>query len=262
MNSEKQKIEAFLRLLKIMDDLRLKCPWDREQTFETLRNLTIEETYELCDAIVKNDLNEIKNELGDIFLHIVFYSKLGSEINAFDIADVLNGISDKLIYRHPHVYKNLSVKNSDNVKKNWELLKLKEKGVGKNSVLDGVPKSLPSLVKALRIQEKTSGIGFDWNNIDDVWSKVEEEIEELRKEVNTGSKETIEDEFGNVLFSLINYARFINVNPEIALEKTNIKFIKRFQFIEKIVKSEKKSIEDLSINQMEEFWELSKIKHS
>ncbi|MDB4269845.1 nucleoside triphosphate pyrophosphohydrolase, partial [Flavobacteriaceae bacterium] len=228
MNSKASKLEAFGRLLDVMDELRAKCPWDQKQTFETLRHLTIEETYELGDAILNKDLNEIKKELGDLLLHIVFYAKLGSEENAFDIADVTNDIIEKLIYRHPHIYGDVSVSDADEVKKNWEALKLSE---GKESVLEGVPKGLPALIKAQRMQEKAAGVGFDWNTKDQVWSKFEEELGELDEALLKDDTEAIEAEFGDVLFSLINYARFLKINPESALERTNQKFIQRFQFI-------------------------------
>ena len=229
MNSKQAKLEAFSRLLDIMDDLRAQCPWDQKQTFESLRHLTIEETYELGDAILDRDLTEIKKELGDLLLHIVFYAKLGSEEKAFDIADVANDICEKLIHRHPHIYGSISVEDEHEVKKNWEALKLKE---GKNSVLEGVPNGLPALIKAQRIQEKAAGVGFDWEHKTQVWGKFEEELKELNQALDSKKKDEIEDEFGDVLFSLINYARFIKVNPETALERTNKKFIKRFQYIE------------------------------
>jgi XTP/dITP diphosphohydrolase len=213
-----------------MDDLREKCPWDQKQTLESLRHLTIEETYELADAILENDLTEIKKELGDVLLHIIFYAKIGSEKNAFDIGDVANTISEKLIHRHPHIYGDVVVGNENDVKRNWEQLKLKE---GKKSVLEGVPKGLPAVVKASRIQEKVAGVGFDWEKPEQVWEKVQEELTELNQEIKAGTKENIEKEFGDVLFSMINYARFIDINPENALEKTNKKFISRFQYIEK-----------------------------
>jgi len=216
LNSRKDQLKAFNRLLDIMDDLREKCPWDQKQTLESLRHLTIEETYELADAILDNDLPEIKKELGDLFLHIIFYAKIASEQKAFDIADVANAISDKLIHRHPHIYGDVNVEDEEEVKRNWEQLKLKE---GKKSVLEGVPKSLPAVVKASRIQEKVAGVGFDWEQPEQVWEKVQEELSELNEEIKAGSKENIEKEYGDVLFSMINYARFINVNPENALEK-------------------------------------------
>ena len=255
MNSRKQQLKAFNRLLDIMDNLREKCPWDKKQTFESLRHLTIEETYELTDAILDNDLNEIKNELGDVLLHLVFYAKIGSEKKSFDIGDVANAISEKLISRHPHIYGDVTVKNENEVKENWEKLKLKE---GKNSVLEGVPKSLPALIKANRIQDKVSGVGFDWEEPDQVWKKVQEELSELNEEIKKGKKDTIESEFGDVLFSMINYARFINVNPENALEKTNKKFINRFQYLEKAAKKEGKELTEMSLSEMDVYWELSK----
>ena len=224
MGSRTAQLQAFERLLDIMDELREKCPWDRKQTFETLRHLTIEETYELGDAILDNDLEEIKKELGDLLLHIVFYSKIGSEKKAFDIADVANQISDKLIHRHPHIYGETDVEDADQVVKNWEDIKLKE---GKKSVLEGVPKSLPALVKAYRIQDKVSGVGFDWNQKEAVLDKVKEELDELSSEVNAGDSKKMEAELGDVMFSLVNYARFLKVSAENALERTNKKFIKR-----------------------------------
>jgi XTP/dITP diphosphohydrolase len=255
MNSRAKQLEAFNRLLNIMDELREKCPWDKKQTLESLRHLTIEETYELADAILDNDLEEIKKELGDVLLHIVFYAKIGSEKKAFDIADVANSISDKLIDRHPHIYSDVVVKDEKEVQQNWEKLKLKE---GKNSVLEGVPKSLPALVKANRIQDKVAGIGFDWEEPQQVWEKVQEELSELNEEIKNGNKENIESEFGDVLFSMINYARFIDVNPENALERTNKKFIKRFQFLEKAAKEEGKELSDMSLTEMDVHWEKSK----
>ncbi len=255
MNSRKDQLKAFERLLDIMDDLREKCPWDKKQTLESLRHLTIEETYELADAILENDLSEIKKELGDVLLHIVFYAKIGAEKNAFDIADVANSISDKLISRHPHIYGDVTVANEEEVKQNWEKLKLKE---GKGSVLEGVPKSLPALIKANRIQDKVSGVGFDWEEPHQVWEKVQEELSELNTEIKNGDQERINSEFGDVLFSMINYARFIGVNPENALEKTNKKFIKRFQFLETAAKKEGKQLSDMSLAEMDVYWENSK----
>ena len=255
MNSRKEQLEAFNRLLDIMDDLREKCPWDKKQTIQSLRHLTIEETYELADAILDNDLLEIKKELGDVLLHIVFYAKIGSEKKAFDIADVANSISDKLIDRHPHIYGDVQVENEADVKRNWENLKLKE---GKTSVLEGVPKSLPAVVKASRIQEKVAGVGFDWEKPAQVWEKVQEELAELNEEIKAGHSENTEKEFGDVLFSMINYARFIDVNPENALEKTNKKFIKRFQYLEKAAKKQNKQLSDMSLTEMDVFWEESK----
>lgn len=255
MNSRKDQLKAFNRLLDIMDDLREKCPWDQKQTLESLRHLTIEETYELADAILDKDLPEIKKELGDILLHIIFYAKIASEQKAFDIADVANAISDKLIHRHPHIYGDVNVEDEEEVKRNWEQLKLKE---GKKSVLEGVPKSLPAVVKASRIQEKVAGVGFDWEQPEQVWEKVQEELSELNEEIKAGSKENIEKEYGDVLFSMINYARFINVNPENALEKTNKKFINRFQYLETQAKKAGKELSDMSLTEMDVFWEKSK----
>ena len=250
-----QQLSAFERLLDIMDELREQCPWDRKQTFESLRHLTIEETYELGDAILDNDLQEIKKELGDLLLHIVFYAKIGSEQNAFDIGDVANEICDKLINRHPHIYGDTKVYDADQVIKNWESIKLKE---GRNSVLEGVPKSLPALVKAFRIQEKVAGVGFEWDNAEDVLDKVKEEITELKQEVEDQNLDKMEDEFGDVLFSLINYARYHKINPELALERTNKKFIKRFKYIEESAKKEGKVINELTLDQMEVFWNKAK----
>jgi len=249
-----EKLVAFERLLNIMDELREKCPWDKKQTMQTLRHLTIEESYELTDAILDNDLDEVKKELGDLMLHIVFYSKIASETKEFNIADVMNGICEKLIHRHPHIYGDVEVADEEEVKRNWEKLKLKE---GKESVLEGVPKSLPALVKAMRIQEKARGIGFDWDNETQVWDKVKEEVEELQVELDAKS-DKIEDEFGDVLFSLINYSRFINVNPETALEKTNKKFINRFQYMERETKKEGKELSDMSLEEMDVYWEKAK----
>lgn len=250
----KEKEKAFIRLVEIMDKLREECPWDKKQTISSLRYLTIEEVYELSDAILDEDFEEIKKELGDLLLHIVFYSRIASEKNKFDISDVLNTISDKLIHRHPHIYGNIKVKDEKDVKENWEKLKLKE---GKNSVLEGVPKSLPAVVKAYRIQEKVRGIGFDWQNKEQVWDKVLEEIQELKdEEINKSDR--IEDEFGDLLFALINYSRFININPEDALEKTNKRFIKRFQILESLIKKDEKEFSDLSFEEMNLFWEKAK----
>lgn len=250
------RLTAFERLLNIMDDLREKCPWDRKQTMESLRKLTIEETYELADAILENDLEEIKKEIGDLMLHMVFYAKIGSEKGAFDITDALNGICEKLIHRHPHIYGDVEVKDEEEVKANWEKLKLKE---GKKSVLEGVPKSLPAMVKANRIQEKARGVGFDWDNKEQVWEKVQEELNELKVEINeAASKEKIENEFGDLLFSIINYARFIDIDPESALERTNKKFISRFQYLEQKAKALGKNLHDMTLAQMDEIWEEAK----
>ncbi|PKP14130.1 MAG: nucleoside triphosphate pyrophosphohydrolase [Bacteroidetes bacterium HGW-Bacteroidetes-3] len=255
MNTREQQLRAFGRLLDIMDELRLKCPWDKKQTFESLRHLTIEETYELGDAILDNDLPEIKKELGDLLLHLVFYAKIGSETNDFDIADVANSISEKLIHRHPHIYGDVVVKDDEEVKQNWEKLKLKE---GKTSVLEGVPKALPAMVKASRIQEKVAGVGFDWEKPAQVWEKVQEELNELNAELVKGNTDKIESEFGDVLFSLVNYARFIKVNPENALERTNKKFIGRFQFLESEASKLNKSLHDMSLAEMDVFWNEAK----
>ncbi|MEN9929272.1 MAG: Nucleoside triphosphate pyrophosphohydrolase [Bacteroidota bacterium] len=255
MNTRQQKLEAFGRLLDIMDDLRAKCPWDMKQTLESLRHLTIEETYELGDAILDNDLQEIKKELGDLLLHIVFYSKIGSETNDFDMADVCNEICEKLIHRHPHIYGDVVVQDEEEVKRNWEKLKLKE---GKKSVLEGVPKGLPALVKASRIQDKVKGVGFDWEESHQVWDKVEEEINEFKQEVALGNQDAMEAEFGDVLFSLINYARFVHINPEDALERTNKKFIKRFQYLENKAGQLGKSLADMTLAEMDVFWEEAK----
>ncbi len=255
MNSRNSQLKAFDRLLTIMDELREQCPWDKKQTMESLRHLTIEETYELGDAILDNDLDEVKKELGDVLLHIVFYSKIGSETRSFDIADVCNSISDKLINRHPHIYGDVEVENEDDVKRNWENLKLKE---GKKSVLEGVPKSLPAVVKANRIQDKVAGVGFDWEKPEQVFEKVKEELNELQLEINTENHDAMESEFGDVLFSMINYARFLKINPENALERTNKKFIKRFQYLEKQSKLIDKELKDMSLEEMDVFWEESK----
>lgn len=258
MNSRQQKLDAFGRLLDIMDDLREKCPWDKKQTLQTLRHLTIEETYELGDAILDNDLQEIKKELGDVLLHIVFYAKIGSETNDFDIADVCNEICEKLIHRHPHIYGDVVVEDEEEVKQNWEKLKLKE---GKKSVLEGVPKSLPALVKASRIQDKVKGVGFDWEKPHQVWDKVEEEIQEFQEEIKNGDQDKIEAEFGDVLFSMINYARFLKINPEDALERTNKKFIKRFQYLESKAGELGKQLSDMTLAEMDVFWnEAKKLK--
>lgn len=250
-----KRLQAFQRLLNIMDDLRAQCPWDKKQTMQSLRHLTIEETYELGDAILDNDLQEVKKELGDLLLHIVFYAKIGSETGDFDIADVANGVCEKLIIRHPHIYGDVKVDNEEDVKRNWEKIKLKE---GNKSVLGGVPKSLPALVKASRIQDKAAGVGFDWDNIDDVFAKVKEEIEELHAEVKAQKHTAIEAEFGDVLFSLINYARFLKVNPEDALERTNKKFIARFQYLERKATESGKSLRDMTLAEMETYWQEAK----
>ena len=255
MNSRHDQLTAFDRLLTIMDELREKCPWDKKQTFQTLRPLTIEETYELGDAILDNNPEEVKKELGDLMLHLVFYAKIGSETKDFDIADVCNSICEKLIHRHPHVYSDLEIKNEEEVKQNWEKLKLKE---GKISVLEGVPKSLPALVKASRIQEKAKGVGFDWDEPHQVWDKVLEELEEFQVEVKAGNQQKMESEFGDVLFSMINYARFLDINPENALEQTNKKFIKRFQYLESKATTLGKPLMDMTLAEMDVFWNEAK----
>ena len=255
MNTRAQQLQAFERLLDIMDDLREKCPWDKKQTLESLRHLTIEETYELGDAILDHDLPEIKKELGDLLLHIVFYAKIGSETNDFDIADVANSICEKLIDRHPHIYGDVVVENEEQVKQNWEKLKLKE---GRTSVLEGVPKSLPALVKASRIQDKVKAVGFDWEETYQVWEKVQEEIAELQAEIAANNQDKIEAEFGDVLFSMINYARFLNINPEDALERTNKKFIHRFKYLESKASELGKSLSDMTLAEMDVFWEEAK----
>ena len=256
MNNRRQlQLDSFNRLLDIMDELREKCPWDKKQTLESLRHLTIEETYELGDAILDNDLPEIKKELGDLLLHIVFYAKIGSETNDFDIADVANSICDKLIDRHPHIYGDVLVEDEEEVKRNWEKLKLKE---GRKSVLEGVPKSLPALVKASRIQDKVKGVGFDWEEPEQVWEKVQEELNELRVEVKEGNQDKMEAEFGDVLFSMINYARFLKINPEDALERTNKKFIKRFMHLESKAIELGKDLSEMTLAEMDVFWEEAK----
>jgi XTP/dITP diphosphohydrolase len=258
MHTRAEKLEAFGRLLDIMDELREKCPWDKKQTFESLRHLTIEETYELADAIIDSDIQEIKEETGDILLHMVFYAKLGSEIpedkGGWDVADSLKSICDKLVSRHPHIYGDVEANDEETVKANWEKLKLKE---GKKSVLEGVPRSLPSLVKAYRIQDKVRGVGFDWDNASQVLDKVNEELGELAVEVKAKS-DRISDEFGDVLFALINYSRFLDVNPDEALERTNLRFIKRFKHLETSIKADGKDLGEMPLSEMEEYWERAK----
>lgn len=252
------KIKEFQRLLEIMDELRAQCPWDKKQTFESLRHLTIEETYELADAIVEKNASEVKKELGDLMLHIVFYAKIASENGDFDIADVLKGINEKLIKRHPHIYSNVKVENDTDVKNNWEKIKLQE---GHKSVLGGVPVSLPAMVKAYRIQDKARGVGFDWEKPEQVWEKVLEELNELKHEVETGaSPDKIEDEFGDLFFALINYSRFVDVNPETALERTNKKFIQRFQYLEENARKIGRSLHDMTLAEMDVYWNEAKIK--
>ena len=252
MNSREAKLEAFGRLLDIMDTLREECPWDRKQTLETLRHLTIEETYELADAIEGNDLQEIKKELGDLMLHMVFYSKIGSEKGAFDVADVLNTVCEKLIHRHPHIYGDVEANTEEEVKANWEAIKLKEKGT--SSVLQGVPRGLPALVKAIRIGDKARGAGFDWDKPEDVWGKIKEELAEFEESQLSQNQEDIEGEFGDLLFSLINFARLSEIDPELALERTNKKFIFRFSYMERKAKESGKSLSIMSLDEMEELW--------
>ncbi|OEY73159.1 nucleoside triphosphate pyrophosphohydrolase [Salegentibacter salarius] len=256
MNSREAQLKAFDRLLTIMDELREQCPWDRKQTMESLRHLTIEETYELGDAILDKDLEEVRKELGDLLLHLVFYAKIGSETNDFDIADVANGICDKLIDRHPHIYGDVEVADEEEVKRNWENLKLKE---GKKSVLEGVPRSLPAVVKASRIQEKVAGVGFDWEKPEQVFEKLQEELGELQHEIETENKDKMEAEFGDVMFSMINYARFLGINPENALERTNKKFITRFQYLEAKAAEKNKALKDMTLAEMDVFWNEAKL---
>jgi XTP/dITP diphosphohydrolase len=251
----KEDLVAFERLILIMDELREKCPWDKKQTFESLRTLTIEETYELADAIIEKNSKDIASELGDLFLHLVFYCKLGKEKNEFSIAEVINGVCEKLIVRHPHIYGDVKADSEEEVKANWEKIKL---ATGNKSVLGGVPKSLPALVKASRIQEKVKGVGFDWDEQEDVWNKISEEVQELKEAIESKDQEEIEMEFGDVLFSLINVSRFINVNPENALERTNRKFIERFQLMEEMIVTENKILSDMNLQEMDIYWEKAK----
>ena len=255
MSTRKEQLKALDRLLTIMDELREQCPWDRKQTFESLRNLTIEETYELADAILDKDHKAMEGELGDLLLHVFFYAKIGSESGAFDMATVANAISEKLINRHPHIYGDLEVADEEEVKKNWEQLKLKE---GKESVLSGVPKALPALIKANRIQDKVAGVGFDWEAPEQVFDKVKEELDELSEAVTLGQKQDIESEFGDVLFSMINYARFLGLDPEAALERTNKKFIKRFKYLEQQAKAQNKTLKSMTLEEMDVYWEQAK----
>ena len=259
MTRREYQLQAFDRLLTVMDELRSQCPWDQKQTMETLRPLTIEETYELADAILDQNTEEIKGELGDLLLHIVFYSKIGSETNDFDIADVLNAVCEKLIKRHPHIYGDVKVKNEEDVKQNWEKNKLKE---GKKSVLEGVPNSLPALVKASRIQDKVAGVGFDWEMPEQVLEKVEEELQEFKTEIDQNNTDAMESEFGDVLFSLINYARFLKINPENALERTNKKFIKRFQYLENQAQLKQLTLSSMTLAEMDVLWEEAKSQQS
>lgn len=258
MNDRAAKIEAFGRLLDIMDTLRAECPWDKKQTLESLRHLTIEETYELADAIEEGDLNEIKKELGDLMLHMVFYSKIGSEKGAFDVGDVLNSVCDKLIHRHPHIYGDVEATNEEEVKANWEAIKLKEKGT--KSVLQGVPRGLPALVKAIRIGDKARGAGFDWEKPQDVWVKIREELVEFEDAQKSGNQDLIEGELGDVLFSIVNFARLSNLDPEMALERTNKKFIYRFTYMENAARNMGKSLVDMSLEEMEGLWNEAKHK--
>lgn len=258
--NREQKLKAFDRLLTVMDELRENCPWDKKQTIETLRHLTIEETYELSDAILEGDLTEVKKEIGDIMLHLVFYARIGSEKKAFDIADVLNSLCDKLIERHPHIYGDVVANDEETVKANWEKIKLKK---GNKSVLEGVPGSLPALVKAIRIQDKARGVGFDWERKEQVWEKVEEEMQEFKKEFNAEEGQPIDQEkamaeFGDLLFSLVNYARFINIDPEEALERTNKKFIKRFQYLESESAKDGKVMGEMTLSEMDQYWNRAK----
>jgi len=252
-----ERAASFLKLLKIMDELREQCPWDKKQTIESIRHLTIEETYELSDAILKNSMPEIKKELGDILLHIVFYSRIASETKAFDIKDVIDALCEKLIFRHPHIYGDVKAETEDQVKQNWEQLKQKEKG-GNTSVLSGVPNSMPALLKAYRIQEKARAVGFDWEDPNDVYKKVKEELNEFETEIKNKNMQAAEKEFGDVLFSLINYARFLNINPEDALEQTNKKFIKRFGYMESKVKEQGKQISDCKLEELDVYWNEAK----
>ncbi|MEM6846181.1 MAG: nucleoside triphosphate pyrophosphohydrolase [Bacteroidota bacterium] len=261
--NERRKIalEAFDHLLTIMEELRVKCPWDREQTIESIRHLTIEETYELSDAILSGDLSEVRNELGDLALHLVFYAKIASEQQAFDIGDVLNGICEKLIRRHPHVYGDTEANNASTVEQNWEQIKLKEAGNVRRSALSGVPSSLPALLKAFRMQEKARGVGFDWSEKSEVWNKVEEEMQEFREAEASGDLAEAQGEFGDLLFALINYARFAGINPEEALERTNQKFMQRFQHIEQRAYEQDKNVKDMSLEEMEIYWNEAKKSH-
>lgn len=256
-----EKLLQFERLLNIMDVLRAKCPWDKKQTIESLRHLTIEETYELCDAIINDDLEELKGEIGDLILHMVFYSKIASERKAFDIGDVLKNVCDKLIYRHPHIYGNTIAETEEEVKANWEKLKLEEGGssVKKKSVLSGVPKSMPSLVKAVRIQDKVKGVGFDWDTKDQVWEKVQEELQEFKNELDAKHSVNMEQEFGDLIFSIVNYARFIGINPEDALEKTNTKFVNRFKKMESRIYKEGKDLKKMNLEEMNRYWNAEKL---
>jgi len=261
MHSRKENIDEFARLLDIMDELRSKCPWDKEQTFESLRNLTIEETYELADAISKKDLTDIKKELGDLLLHIVFYAKIGSETGSFDLYDICKSLNEKLIFRHPHIFADVEASDSEKVMQNWEALKLKEKG-GNKSVLSGVPTALPALIKAYRIQDKARSVGFDWDEKEQVWGKLDEELNELKAEIRAMNEDNIEAEFGDLLFSLVNAARLYGINPENALERTNRKFINRFNYLESETIAQGKDLKKMTLQEMDEIWEKSKSQES
>lgn len=251
MHTREEQLQAISRLLDILDELRVKCPWDKKQTFDSLKNLTVEEMYELVDAITEGDTDEMKKELGDLLMHIVFYAKIGSEQSLFDIKDIADSISDKLIFRHPHIYGDVKVESEKEVLENWEKLKLKE---GNKSVLGGVPKGLPALIKAYRIQQKASGVGFDWDNIKDVWAKIEEELEEFKVEVKADDKDKMEDEFGDILFSLVNYARHTGIDPEKALARANTKFIQRFNKVEEIVNLENGGFDNVNAELLDQYW--------
>lgn len=255
MHTREEQLQAVNRLLDILDELRVKCPWDKKQTFDSLKNLTVEEVYELVDAITEGDTEEMKKELGDLLMHIIFYAKIGSEQSLFDIKDIADSISDKLIYRHPHIYGEIEANTEKEVLENWEKLKLKE---GNRTVLSGVPKGLPALIKASRIQQKASGVGFDWDNPTDVWSKVEEEIEEFKVEVAADNKDLMEDEFGDILFSLVNYARHIGIDPEKALARSNSKFISRFNVVEELVNKENGGFDNLTLKELDQYWDKAK----
>jgi len=259
MSTRAEKMEAFGRILDIMDELREKCPWDREQTMESLRNLTIEETYELADAIIEKDMDEIRTELGDLLLHIVFYARIGEEKSVFDITDVINTVNEKLIFRHPHVFGEREVSGSKEVISNWEELKMKENN-GTKRVLSGVPKSLPALIKAHRVQDKARAVGFDWANPDDIWEKVTEEIGEVRRELKNGNRQKSESEFGDLLFSIVNAARLFDVEPETALERSNLKFMRRFNYIEEHARAHDRSINTMTLEEMDALWEEAKQK--
>ena len=257
MHTRAEQLAAFDRLLTVMDELREKCPWDRKQTFESLRQNTIEETYELATAIMRHDMNEISKELGDVLLHVVFYAKIGSETGDFDIADVCNRLCDKLIFRHPHVYGDEAARNAEEVSHLWEQVKLREKG-GNKTVLSGIPDSLPALVKAYRIQDKVANVGFDWEKREDVWAKVKEELAEFEAEVSNMDAEKATEEFGDVLFALVNAARLYKIRPDNALEKTNLKFMHRFNYIEEQAKAQNRRLEDMSLDEMEALWQQAK----